>query len=76
MSCNLDNCPCYKAKDEPCQQGFCCSECITAKAKRTVRSGMNEQDPKIFCTCKKAKCVKKYCTCYANGIKCGIACSC
>ena len=30
----------------------------------------------IACTCKKTQCNKKYCRCYAAGIKCGKMCSC
>jgi hypothetical protein len=75
-SCNEESCPCYRARDEPCVEGYCCPECISAKSRKTVRSGLQEADPKIYCTCKKTKCNKKYCTCFANGVKCGYACSC
>ena len=29
-----------------------------------------EQNNKIHCTCKKTKCIKKYCECYSNGVFC------
>ena len=35
-----------------------------------------EEQDKIFCTCKKTKCIKKYCSCFAAGIMCGDKCSC
>ena len=28
------------------------------------------------CNCKKSACLKKYCECFQNGIKCGISCKC
>lgn len=31
---------------------------------------------RISCTCKKSKCLKKYCECYKQGTKCGIKCNC
>lgn len=35
------------------------------------------EDPnRKFCTCKKTKCNKKYCSCFANGIKCSSQCQC
>ena len=76
ISCNEENCPCFRFKEEPCQEGYCCSECINAKLRKTVRSYLHGSDPKIFCTCKKTKCNKKYCTCFAAGVQCNENCSC
>ena len=35
-----------------------------------------EKAEKIFCTCKKTKCNKRYCSCFAAGVKCGVDCNC
>jgi len=43
---------------------------------RAVPEPDNEIDIKLSCTCKKTKCNKKYCTCFAAGLKCGRDCSC
>lgn len=37
---------------------------------------MIEKAEKIFCTCKKTKCNKRYCSCFAAGVKCGVDCNC
>ena len=57
--------------------GLCCQGCIDKKTEllQGLKSQIEEQE-KIFCTCKKTKCNKKYCSCFAAGIMCGHKCSC
>ena len=31
---------------------------------------------KFGCNCRKSKCIKKYCQCYAAGVKCSVYCQC
>jgi len=35
-----------------------------------IKNESGEQNNKIHCTCKKTKCIKKYCECYSNGVFC------
>lgn len=35
-----------------------------------IKNELGEQNNKIHCTCKKTRCVKKYCECYSNKIFC------
>ena len=36
----------------------------------TIKNELQEQNNKIHCTCKKTKCIKKYCECFSSGILC------
>lgn len=31
---------------------------------------------RINCTCARSKCIKKYCSCFEAGLKCGLGCRC
>ena len=35
-----------------------------------IKNELPEQNNKIHCTCKKTKCIKKYCECFSSGILC------
>lgn len=35
-----------------------------------IKNELGEQNNKIHCTCKKTRCVKKYCECYSNKVFC------
>ena len=35
-----------------------------------IKNELSEQNNKIHCTCKKTKCIKKYCECFSSGILC------
>lgn len=34
------------------------------------------REERIFCNCEKTKCLKMYCTCFRNGVACGVGCHC
>jgi hypothetical protein len=36
----------------------------------------NDERAPISCNCSKSGCLKKYCECYKNGLKCGSSCNC
>lgn len=38
--------------------------------------GVDLEEVKKGCKCKKTKCIKKYCECYGNGERCSIFCRC
>ena len=79
--CERD-CPCYLATNDPCILGICCDKCIESKdrlleTKRKLQmEGIDNLDDLKPCTCKKTKCNKKYCACYAAGRKCTNLCQC
>ena len=75
LKCNAETCPCYEAVDD-CVDNLCCKECIEAKRLRKQRASEEEYKDRTYCTCKKTKCNKKYCSCFAAGLKCGVECNC
>ncbi len=40
------------------------------------RLSMNSAKKKVCCNCKKSRCLKLYCDCFANGIGCTKECNC
>lgn len=80
MRCEGEMCPCFETPNETCTVDLCCKMCIEAKIKATQKATIARLNSggstKVTCTCKKTRCVKKYCTCFASGNKCGPECSC
>ena len=57
--------------------------CLDCKNKDLYTASQNKENvqnnnikEKVFCTCSKSGCNKKYCECYKEGLKCNIKCRC
>ena len=57
--------------------------CLDCKNKDIYTASQNKENiqnnntkEKVFCTCSKSGCNKKYCECYKEGLKCNIKCRC
>ena len=80
-SCEHEKCPCLYYENEECSPYYCCPKCIEAKAQPKEqpvkgRGSVEVKISKTSCMCFKTKCLKKYCTCFAAGEKCGRKCKC
>ena len=81
QECSWGSCSCREARYELCLRGYCCAGCIDMKQKMmrgelepVVEAAQPSQQ--LFCNCKKIKCKKMYCTCFAAGVLCGPKCTC
>jgi hypothetical protein len=72
-------CVCFE-RGELCGDSCTCENCENvagSAALREARAAIAEQPPsRGGCTCKKSRCLKRYCDCFRDGVKCVAACKC
>lgn len=86
-SCLKRYCECFKLGDA-CSSDCFCTSCKnkegTDTRKRAVHDAKTKNGEALTagyelrhgCTCKRNRCIKKYCVCFKNGVHCGPKCRC
>ena len=69
-------CECW-AEKKVCTSSCKCENCGNIAGTDDYNKAISKyKESTIHCTCKKSKCIKKYCMCYLNGQKCSEKCRC
>lgn len=76
--CEKNYCDCFKM-GLACADGLCsCEDCHNTEEREVHREVKRmkevEAGPVRRCTCRKSRCLKKYCECHSSGRKCSSLC--